>query len=654
MFLSFFSNVNYCQQKYQTPDFEKLNQSVFAIKIYDSDHQYLGYGSGFIIDSNGTCITNFHVLKNSYYAIIHFKNGIEYDLDKITGYNETIDIARFTLKKHSDEKFLPVKLSFTLPKLGSKVWAMGTPADTQYMNTLSTGIISNISNTPDRILLQTSAPIAHGNSGGALINSKGEVIGITTSGIIDKDDPNVIRAQINFAVFIKEINRLPLINIPRVANKIEKSGTVCFYADNNSSNTIALYIDNIYVGSISKHFEFKPSCGAFGTLTNSLKTGFHKWHGIENETNSIWSGSLFVISDNCQIVKINANDEPQINKNQEPKIQAYEYPKFALPENSAQNNDSKDRLYEMISWTRLILDIFYGSGEIFFSPIERKYGLSNRSILFGSDFTNNFYLQKYFKRGRYLQFSFANGNGLNSIGIDFIRMNGLRNSRLDFKIGVGPAIKYFWNAKSGQSKIENSYIQMKWASEIVFHDRIVLHGDIAAGLAINNAKNIGIQNIGLSSQRFPTNQNEPSNLLSGNLFIGYKFGLKHTELDNIFLSKPIKYVSKFTPYILVPGYLDFKIPKNGKITHSAKTLGTLKLITFLVSASMSIGCKVYSDAEYKNYLNSNQPGKEMSIYSRANSANKLYLTSGIIAGSLFTYNFCESLSNFNKVHKRIK
>ena len=76
--------------------------------------------------------------------------------------------------------------------MGEKVYAIGRPQG--FKNTFASGEISQIREDNE---LQISVPIDHGSSGGALINSRGEVIGITTSGVGDS------KANLNFAKSIE-------------------------------------------------------------------------------------------------------------------------------------------------------------------------------------------------------------------------------------------------------------------------------------------------------------------------------------------------------------------------------------------------------------------------------------------------------------------
>lgn len=121
-----------------------------------------------------------------------------------------------------------------------------------------------------------TAEIAHGSSGGALINSRGEVIGITSGGWDFKD---AVRASLNYAIDISEIRSLPEINKRQVIDPQSTPCKISFYTDSKFGNEAALYIDGNYVGQFDKYFPSNtPSCGAEGTISRSLSSGRHSYY----------------------------------------------------------------------------------------------------------------------------------------------------------------------------------------------------------------------------------------------------------------------------------------------------------------------------------------------------------------------------------------
>ena len=180
---------------------EKVLPSIVGIKITYNVSSIFGVspngaeasGSGIIISNDGYILTNNHVVSSSsdsssYYVLgeatslkvylYNDENG--YDA-KIVGTDETSDLALLKIEKN-DLTAATLGNSDSL-KVGEFVMAVGNPLDMQ--SSVTTGVISatNRKVTTDGktfTLLQTDAAINQGNSGGALVNSNGEVIGINT------------------------------------------------------------------------------------------------------------------------------------------------------------------------------------------------------------------------------------------------------------------------------------------------------------------------------------------------------------------------------------------------------------------------------------------------------------------------------------------
>ncbi len=137
-------------------------------------------GSGFIIDKNGTIVTNNHVIANAEDILVRV-NSKEYKA-KVLGSDPLADLA--VLKIESKDTFIPVSFGNSeKAKVGEWVVAIGNPFGLG--GTVTSGIISakhrDINLTRYDNLIQTDASINQGNSGGPLFNLKGEVIGINTA-----------------------------------------------------------------------------------------------------------------------------------------------------------------------------------------------------------------------------------------------------------------------------------------------------------------------------------------------------------------------------------------------------------------------------------------------------------------------------------------
>jgi serine protease Do len=153
---------------------EMLKSSV-SIKVDE------GHGSGVIVSEDGYIVTNYHVVAGSKNIEVIFNDDTKISA-KVIKFNSTADLALIKVEK-SGLKALP--LSDTKePEIGIDVWAIGTPNNLDLGQTLSKGIISGIRKANDMSYIQTDVKISPGNSGGALINRKGEVYGIVSSKLI--------------------------------------------------------------------------------------------------------------------------------------------------------------------------------------------------------------------------------------------------------------------------------------------------------------------------------------------------------------------------------------------------------------------------------------------------------------------------------------
>jgi S1-C subfamily serine protease len=149
-----------------------------------SQQQGRATGSGIVIDSGGTILTNYHVVENAVKVTVSFEKGKTVEA-QIIGKDPSNDLA--VLRIHPDGVTLhPLTLGDSSSvQVGDPVYAIGNPFDLQ--RTLTTGVISALQRqitAPNGFainnVLQTDAPINPGNSGGPLLDSLGRVIGINS------------------------------------------------------------------------------------------------------------------------------------------------------------------------------------------------------------------------------------------------------------------------------------------------------------------------------------------------------------------------------------------------------------------------------------------------------------------------------------------
>ncbi len=176
--------------------------------------EYVSAGSGVMIDEAGYLLTNEHVVHGADEIAVRFGTETnEYEATVVAS-NAKIDVALLKLKSRPGEKFRAIKIAREDDLLlGETVIALGNPLG--FGGSVTRGILSAKSRVALRAgekadypnLLQTDAPINHGNSGGPLVNLRGELIGINAQ-VINQDPVSGDPVQgIGFAIPIRLIER---------------------------------------------------------------------------------------------------------------------------------------------------------------------------------------------------------------------------------------------------------------------------------------------------------------------------------------------------------------------------------------------------------------------------------------------------------------
>jgi S1-C subfamily serine protease len=186
----------------------------------ESQRQGQATGSGIVIDSNGTILTNYHVVENAIKVTVSLEKGQTVDA-QVVGKDPSNDLA--ILRIPTDGLSLhPLTLGDSSGvQVGDPVLAIGNPFDLE--RTLTTGVISALQRqitAPNGFaidnVLQTDAPINPGNSGGPLLDASGRVIGINSQ--IETGGSGGGSVGIGFAV--------PINTAKSEIAQLEKGGTV--------------------------------------------------------------------------------------------------------------------------------------------------------------------------------------------------------------------------------------------------------------------------------------------------------------------------------------------------------------------------------------------------------------------------------------------
>jgi serine protease Do len=175
--------------------FDMYNSAVFMIFTSDGWNDY--QGSGFFISKDGVAVSNYHVFQGTGvgYEQIKLADGSTYKVEEVIATSSEDDLIVFRVQGKG-KMFNCIPIAKQTPRVGEKAYAIGSPRGLE--NTFSSGEISQIRGDN---LLQINVPIDHGSSGGVLLNSRGEAIGITCAGLDGSG------ANLNFAIDINVLKK---------------------------------------------------------------------------------------------------------------------------------------------------------------------------------------------------------------------------------------------------------------------------------------------------------------------------------------------------------------------------------------------------------------------------------------------------------------
>lgn len=250
--------------------YAKCSPAVFYIVVYDADGKAFASGSGFFIDSQGTAVTNYHVIEGASSAkILTAGSQTQYDVVGVYDYDEENDWAILKI----DGSDFPYLKPGAAAVGGATVYAIGSPESLD--NSISMGLVSSPSRTINGVeYIQTSASISHGSSGGALINKYGDVIGITTATLVDGQN-------LNFALPISVINGfthnditpladlLPTPEIP-TGPQAEAFATLRKWVDDNFTHIYSDSGDKVYVETLMTGTDLMEVHISYNTKHNTI------------------------------------------------------------------------------------------------------------------------------------------------------------------------------------------------------------------------------------------------------------------------------------------------------------------------------------------------------------------------------------------------
>lgn len=175
----------------------KVKLSVVKIDVTTDEGK--GFGSGFVVDTRGTIVTNYHVIKGAEQADVAFSDGTRSPVTGFVALDEGHDLALLRIDWPA-HRLHPLPVARMRPSEGEAVMAIGSPLSLDF--TPSNGIVTGVRTgtelremlkelaggdiyeamglVGDAVWVQTNAAISPGNSGGPLVNMRGHVVGVNT------------------------------------------------------------------------------------------------------------------------------------------------------------------------------------------------------------------------------------------------------------------------------------------------------------------------------------------------------------------------------------------------------------------------------------------------------------------------------------------
>ena len=192
--------------------YEHAHSSIVVIVTSDKNDNPLSQGSGFIV-ARGKVVTNHHVLEGASSAVVVFADGLSSKAEGVIADSATADLTILSVKTES-RSALQIGNELDVHQ-GDPVYAIGAPRGLEL--SITNGIVSGFRRLDDQFLIQTTAPIAPGSSGGPLFDGEGKVIGVTT--LYLSDSPGIY-----FSIGAGDVTRLlraPSLKIVSLSDHFE-------------------------------------------------------------------------------------------------------------------------------------------------------------------------------------------------------------------------------------------------------------------------------------------------------------------------------------------------------------------------------------------------------------------------------------------------
>lgn len=193
----------------------EVEPSVVTLRVRTADGERVG--SGFIVGADGTIATNYHVIEGAQEVIIELGSSVEVPAEGYRAIAPRRDLALIAGPASALPE-RPLALETALPPKTAPVFTVGSSLGA-YAGTVTDGIVSGIRQgasidaqlEPAVTVIQTTAPVSEGNSGGPLLDGRGRVVGVTTGSAAEGQNLNFAIASQHVVELLKAQSRSPLL-----------------------------------------------------------------------------------------------------------------------------------------------------------------------------------------------------------------------------------------------------------------------------------------------------------------------------------------------------------------------------------------------------------------------------------------------------------
>ena len=199
------------QEKTLKGVYEQTKKNVVLLITYDQQGEPQSLGSGVILTTSGEIVTNLHVVRSGTSILAKMWNGSFLPIDGVLGLDEASDLV---ILKTSGQELPPARIGpEAKPEVGNTVIAVGNPLGLE--GSLSSGIVSGFRDLPGLgRVIQTTAAVSPGSSGGGLFDHEGRLVGITASTLVEGQN-------LNFAIPVERISQVKRFAAPLKLDELQ-------------------------------------------------------------------------------------------------------------------------------------------------------------------------------------------------------------------------------------------------------------------------------------------------------------------------------------------------------------------------------------------------------------------------------------------------